>query len=113
MRRSGQGYKVPLRDPSQRTGAQPPREPTSGKASAPHAVGQTERLVGEEWRARLSVGRGCAWTARSTASQPALSSQTYEHNEWILRLAGKLLAGDTEALSLLAHSPFEGRPPPR
>ncbi|XP_054098361.1 lipase maturation factor 1 isoform X2 [Callithrix jacchus] len=39
--------------------------------------------------------------------------QTYEHNEWILRLAGKLLAGDTEALSLLAHSPFEGRPPPR
>ncbi|XP_037588169.1 lipase maturation factor 1 isoform X2 [Cebus imitator] len=39
--------------------------------------------------------------------------QTYEHNEWILRLAAKLLAGDTAALSLLAHSPFEGRPPPR
>uniref|UniRef100_A0A2K5DWR6 Lipase maturation factor n=2 Tax=Aotus nancymaae TaxID=37293 RepID=A0A2K5DWR6_AOTNA len=39
--------------------------------------------------------------------------QTYEHNEWILRLAGKLLAGDAAALSLLAHSPFEGRPPPR
>nr|XP_003928411.1 lipase maturation factor 1 isoform X4 [Saimiri boliviensis boliviensis] len=39
--------------------------------------------------------------------------QTYEHNEWILRLAGKLLAGDAVALSLLAHSPFEGRPPPR
>lgn len=39
--------------------------------------------------------------------------QTYEHNEWILHLAGKLLAGDAEALSLLAHSPFAGREPPR
>ncbi|XP_069920288.1 lipase maturation factor 1 isoform X2 [Oryctolagus cuniculus] len=39
--------------------------------------------------------------------------QTYEHNEWVLHLAGKLLAGDAEALSLLAHSPFTGREPPR
>ncbi|XP_023044907.1 lipase maturation factor 1 isoform X1 [Piliocolobus tephrosceles] len=39
--------------------------------------------------------------------------QTYEHNDWILHLAGKLLASDTEALSLLAHNPFTGRPPPR
>nr|XP_055097246.1 lipase maturation factor 1 isoform X3 [Symphalangus syndactylus] len=39
--------------------------------------------------------------------------QTYEHNDWIIHLAGKLLAGDAEALSLLAHNPFAGRPPPR
>ncbi|KAM4819884.1 LOW QUALITY PROTEIN: lipase maturation factor 1 [Thomomys bottae] len=39
--------------------------------------------------------------------------QTYEHNEWIIHLASKLLAGDAEALSLLAHNPFQGRAPPR
>ncbi|PNJ04974.1 hypothetical protein CR201_G0052590, partial [Pongo abelii] len=38
--------------------------------------------------------------------------QTYEQNDWILHLAGKLLASDPEALSLLAHNPFAGRPPP-
>uniref|UniRef100_A0A8D2JX53 Lipase maturation factor n=1 Tax=Theropithecus gelada TaxID=9565 RepID=A0A8D2JX53_THEGE len=38
--------------------------------------------------------------------------QTYEHNDWILHLAGKLLASDAEALSLLAHNPFASRPPP-
>uniref|UniRef100_A0A2K5NU18 Lipase maturation factor n=4 Tax=Cercocebus atys TaxID=9531 RepID=A0A2K5NU18_CERAT len=41
------------------------------------------------------------------------SFQTYEHNDWILHLAGKLLASDAEALSLLAHNPFASRPPPR
>ncbi|XP_072610303.1 lipase maturation factor 1 isoform X2 [Vulpes vulpes] len=39
--------------------------------------------------------------------------QTYEHNEWIIHLAGKLLANDASALSLLAVNPFEGRAPPR
>ncbi|XP_048189018.1 lipase maturation factor 1 [Perognathus longimembris pacificus] len=39
--------------------------------------------------------------------------QTYEHNEWIIHLAGKLLASDAEVLSLLALNPFEGRSPPR
>ncbi|XP_068824347.1 lipase maturation factor 1 isoform X3 [Capricornis sumatraensis] len=39
--------------------------------------------------------------------------QTYEHNEWIIHLAGKLLANDAQALSLLARNPFEGRDPPR
>ncbi|EHB14105.1 Lipase maturation factor 1, partial [Heterocephalus glaber] len=39
--------------------------------------------------------------------------QTYEQNEWILHLAGKLLANDAEALSLLALNPFEGHAPPR
>ncbi|XP_005391654.1 PREDICTED: lipase maturation factor 1 [Chinchilla lanigera] len=39
--------------------------------------------------------------------------QTYEQNEWILHLAGKLLANNAEALSLLALNPFEGRAPPR
>ncbi|XP_060028669.1 lipase maturation factor 1 isoform X9 [Erinaceus europaeus] len=41
------------------------------------------------------------------------SPQTYEQNEWILHLAGKLLANDAEAASLLALNPFAGRPPPR
>ncbi|XP_032701824.1 lipase maturation factor 1 isoform X2 [Lontra canadensis] len=39
--------------------------------------------------------------------------QTYEHHEWILHLAGKLLANDAAALSLLALNPFENRAPPR
>ncbi|XP_042096455.1 lipase maturation factor 1 isoform X3 [Ovis aries] len=39
--------------------------------------------------------------------------QTYEHNEWVIHLAGKLLANDAQALSLLARNPFEGRDPPR
>uniref|UniRef100_A0A8C6RIQ3 Lipase maturation factor n=1 Tax=Nannospalax galili TaxID=1026970 RepID=A0A8C6RIQ3_NANGA len=39
--------------------------------------------------------------------------QTYEHNEWIIHLAGKLLASDAETLSMLALNPFEGRAPPR
>lgn len=49
-----------------------------------------------------------------TASTPLLSHpQTYEHNEWIIHLAGKLLANDREALSLLAFNPFKDRAPPR
>ncbi|XP_004604493.2 lipase maturation factor 1 [Sorex araneus] len=39
--------------------------------------------------------------------------QTYEQNEWMLHLAGKLLVNDPEATSLLAHNPFQGRAPPR
>lgn len=54
-------------------------------------------------------GGGCPPTPTSRT----LSFQTYEQNEWIIHLAGKLLAGDAEALSLLALNPFEGRAPPR
>ncbi|XP_010124856.1 PREDICTED: lipase maturation factor 1-like, partial [Chlamydotis macqueenii] len=39
--------------------------------------------------------------------------QTYEQNEWIIHLAGKLLAQEEETLSLMATNPFEGRAPPR
>eukprot|EP00075_Anas_platyrhynchos_P035279 XP_027324532.1 lipase maturation factor 1 isoform X1 [Anas platyrhynchos] len=39
--------------------------------------------------------------------------QTYEQNEWIIHLAGKLLAQEEEILSLMATNPFEGREPPR
>lgn len=39
--------------------------------------------------------------------------KTYEQNEWIIHLAGKLLAQEEEILSLLATNPFEGRDPPR
>uniref|UniRef100_A0A8B9QA70 Lipase maturation factor n=1 Tax=Apteryx owenii TaxID=8824 RepID=A0A8B9QA70_APTOW len=39
--------------------------------------------------------------------------QTYEQNEWIIHLAGKLLAQDEVALSLMATNPFAGRAPPR
>lgn len=42
-----------------------------------------------------------------------LLPQTYEHNEWIIHLAGKLLANDAQALSLLGVNPFEGTAPPR
>ncbi|XP_032957081.1 lipase maturation factor 1 [Rhinolophus ferrumequinum] len=39
--------------------------------------------------------------------------QTYEQHEWVIHLAGKLLANDADALSLLALNPFAGRAPPR
>ncbi|XP_030339021.1 lipase maturation factor 1 isoform X2 [Strigops habroptila] len=39
--------------------------------------------------------------------------QTYEQNEWIIHLAGKLLAQEEETLSLMATNPFAGRAPPR
>ncbi|XP_054848810.1 lipase maturation factor 1 isoform X2 [Eublepharis macularius] len=39
--------------------------------------------------------------------------QTYEQNEWIIHLAGKLLANEKEVLSLMAFNPFEGEAPPR
>ncbi|XP_062444080.1 lipase maturation factor 1 isoform X2 [Rhea pennata] len=39
--------------------------------------------------------------------------QTYEQNEWIIHLAGKLLAQEEAALSLMATNPFAGRAPPR
>ncbi|XP_074053226.1 lipase maturation factor 1-like isoform X2 [Macrotis lagotis] len=39
--------------------------------------------------------------------------QTYEQNEWIFHLAGKLLANDPDTLSLIAFNPFEGKDPPR
>ena len=61
-----------------------------------------------------SGGGGCRHQAVCTQSTPSLPHpQTYEHNEWIIHLAGKLLANDAQALSLLAHNPFEGRAPPR
>ncbi|XP_068764043.1 lipase maturation factor 1 isoform X3 [Struthio camelus] len=39
--------------------------------------------------------------------------QTYEQNEWIIHLAGKLLAQEEAALSLMETNPFAGRAPPR
>uniref|UniRef100_A0A8C9V6P8 Lipase maturation factor n=1 Tax=Scleropages formosus TaxID=113540 RepID=A0A8C9V6P8_SCLFO len=39
--------------------------------------------------------------------------QTYEQNEWVIHIAGRLLANDSTVLSLLAYNPFEGRPNPR
>ncbi|XP_075574613.1 lipase maturation factor 1 [Pelecanus crispus] len=39
--------------------------------------------------------------------------QTYEQNEWIIHLAGKLLAQEEATLSLMATNPFVGRAPPR
>ncbi|KAL4648679.1 lipase maturation factor 1 [Arapaima gigas] len=39
--------------------------------------------------------------------------QTYEQNEWVIHMAGRLLANDSTVLSLLAHNPFEGRQNPR
>lgn len=39
--------------------------------------------------------------------------QTYEQSEWVIHIAGRLLANDTAVLSLLDHNPFQGRDPPR
>ncbi|XP_074866788.1 lipase maturation factor 1 isoform X1 [Carettochelys insculpta] len=39
--------------------------------------------------------------------------QTYEQNEWIIHLAGKLLANEEAALSLIAFNPFQDKAPPR
>ncbi|KAM4697488.1 lipase maturation factor 1 [Rhinophrynus dorsalis] len=39
--------------------------------------------------------------------------QTYEQNEWIIHLAGKLLANDSSASSLMAFNPFWEKGPPR
>ncbi|XP_073492526.1 lipase maturation factor 1 isoform X2 [Aquarana catesbeiana] len=39
--------------------------------------------------------------------------QTYEQNEWLIHLAGKLLANDETATSLLAVNPFQDKAPPR
>uniref|UniRef100_A0A3B1IWV8 Lipase maturation factor n=1 Tax=Astyanax mexicanus TaxID=7994 RepID=A0A3B1IWV8_ASTMX len=38
---------------------------------------------------------------------------TYEQNEWVIQIAGRLLANDSTVLSLLGHNPFEGREKPR
>lgn len=62
-------------------------------------------------------GAGCTHAGALGCLHPSAPSsphpQTYEHNEWVIHLAGKLLANDAQALSLLARNPFEGRDPPR
>ncbi|XP_065109568.1 lipase maturation factor 1 isoform X3 [Paramisgurnus dabryanus] len=39
--------------------------------------------------------------------------QTYEQNEWVIQIAGRLLANDSTVLSLMGHNPFQGREKPR
>ncbi|KAI5102964.1 lipase maturation factor 1, partial [Silurus meridionalis] len=39
--------------------------------------------------------------------------QTYEQNEWVIQIAGRLLANDSTVLSLMAHNPFQGKDKPR
>ncbi|XP_078794145.1 lipase maturation factor 1 [Oryzias latipes] len=39
--------------------------------------------------------------------------QTYEQSEWVIHIAGRLLANDSAVLSLVHHNPFQGREPPR
>ncbi|XP_038677060.1 lipase maturation factor 1 isoform X3 [Scyliorhinus canicula] len=39
--------------------------------------------------------------------------QTYEQNEWLIHLAGRLLKNDSHILSLMAQNPFESRGAPR
>ncbi|KAM5131323.1 lipase maturation factor 1 [Callospermophilus lateralis] len=85
----------------------------SPNASAPDAVWEDYEFKckpGDPWR------RPCLITPyhyRLDWLMWFVAFQTYEHNEWILQLAGKLLVNDAQALSLLASNPFEGRPPPR
>ncbi|KAM3859979.1 lipase maturation factor 1 [Diretmus argenteus] len=39
--------------------------------------------------------------------------QTYEQSEWVIHVAGRLLANDSTVLSLIDHNPFHGRDSPR
>ncbi|XP_077102117.1 lipase maturation factor 1 isoform X1 [Siphateles boraxobius] len=39
--------------------------------------------------------------------------QTYEQSEWVIHIAGRLLANDSSILSLMAHNPFQDREKPR
>ncbi|XP_043567799.1 lipase maturation factor 1 isoform X2 [Chiloscyllium plagiosum] len=39
--------------------------------------------------------------------------QTYEQNEWLIHLAGRLLMNDSLVLSLIAHNPFQNQGAPR
>ncbi|XP_030629966.1 lipase maturation factor 1 [Chanos chanos] len=39
--------------------------------------------------------------------------QTYEQSEWVIHIAGRLLANDSTVLSLMDHNPFQGRQKPR
>ncbi|XP_062860070.1 lipase maturation factor 1 [Trichomycterus rosablanca] len=39
--------------------------------------------------------------------------QTYEQNEWLIQLAGRLLANDSTVLSLIEHNPFQKKENPR
>lgn len=63
------------------------------------------------------AGRGSASPVPTQEPWPehpfSYCPQTYEQHEWVIHLAGKLLANDAEALSLLALNPFADRAPPR
>lgn len=39
--------------------------------------------------------------------------QTYEQSEWVIHIAGRLLANDSTVLSLMDHNPFQDRGTPR
>uniref|UniRef100_A0A8C2H0F0 Lipase maturation factor n=1 Tax=Cyprinus carpio TaxID=7962 RepID=A0A8C2H0F0_CYPCA len=39
--------------------------------------------------------------------------QTYEQSEWVIHIAGRLLANDSTVLSLMGHNPFQNREKPR
>ncbi|XP_068610633.1 lipase maturation factor 1 [Brachionichthys hirsutus] len=39
--------------------------------------------------------------------------QTYEQNEWVIHIAGRLLSNDSAVLSLIDADPFQGRETPR
>ncbi|XP_072312519.1 lipase maturation factor 1 isoform X2 [Eucyclogobius newberryi] len=39
--------------------------------------------------------------------------QTYEQNEWVIHIAGRLLSNDSAVLSLMDQDPFQGRETPR
>ncbi|XP_033614562.1 lipase maturation factor 1 isoform X2 [Fukomys damarensis] len=84
----------------------------STNASAPDAVWEDYEFKckpGDPWRRPCLIS---PYHYRLDWLMWFAAFQTYEQNEWILHLAGKLLANDAEALSLLALNPFEGRAPP-
>ncbi|KAM5227318.1 lipase maturation factor 1 [Ctenodactylus gundi] len=85
----------------------------SPNASAPEAVWEDYEFrckPGDPWRRPCLIS---PYHYRLDWLMWFAAFQTYEQNEWILHLAGKLLTNDADTLSLLAHNPFEGRAPPR
>ncbi|CAD5116491.1 DgyrCDS5370 [Dimorphilus gyrociliatus] len=39
--------------------------------------------------------------------------QNYQYNNWLVHLAGKFLVNDELTMSLIAHNPFDKKPPPK
>ncbi|TRY83762.1 hypothetical protein DNTS_025256, partial [Danionella cerebrum] len=58
------------------------------------------------WFAAFQVSSGSTCTRHGP-------HETYEQSEWVIQIAGRLLANDSSVLSLMAHNPFQDGEGPR